>query len=241
MPLKTKQVGTDETLVTAWGDPTNASQLAGVNSFSDGQNLGSQYGGLVQNVALLQRADGNVDKARSAAGTTGILAVNTEGTKATYSVGVIGFTPAATATDFWTLVGSATKTLRLLRLRVTGIATAAATVELQLIKRTTANTGGTTAQPAIGVHDSNDAAATGVVNTYSVNPTGLGTSGGVIRASKLNLGAAGAAGEVAWDFTTRNSKGLVLRGVAQLAALNWNGAAVPAGTSLCIEVEFTEE
>jgi len=38
-----------------------------------------------------------------------------------------------------------------------------------------------------------------------------------------------------------NSKGLVLRGVAQQYALNWGGAAVPGGTSLAVDWEFTEE
>jgi hypothetical protein len=55
------------------------------------------------------------------------------------------------------------------------------------------------------------------------------------------LGAAGAAGEVVWDFTLRNSKALVLRGTSEGIAINWNGAAVPSGTSLTIEIEWVED
>jgi hypothetical protein len=123
---------------------------------------------------------------------------------------------------------------------VSGIATAAATRDLQLIKRTTASTGGTPTAATLGQHDSNDAAPTAVVNSFAANPT-TGTPGGVLRAVAQNLGAAGSAGVVEWTFSTRNSKGLVLRGVAQSLNLNWNGAAVPSGTLLDIDVEFTEE
>ena len=189
---------------------------------------------------MLLAPDSNVDQQRSAPGAIGIPSVNSEGTKVTYSVGVIGFTPVATPTDFFEIKGSTSRTLRILRLSISGIATAAASIAIQAIKRSTANSGGTPAAQTIAPHDSNDAAATAVVNTYSANPT-LGTSVGAPRAQTLNLGAAGAAGVIAWDFTTRNGKGIVLRGVAQSLNLNWNGAAVPAGTVLSMDVEFTEE
>ena len=120
------------------------------------------------------------------------------------------------------------------------IATAAATVDIQAVKRTAANTGGTAVSQTIAQHDSNDAAASGTVNTYTANPASLG-AGVNIRAQKLNLGAAGSAGSILWDFTTRNDKALVLRGTTQSLDLNWNGAAVPSGTSLDIELEWTEE
>jgi hypothetical protein len=79
-----------------------------------------------------------------------------------------------------------------------------------------------------------------VVNYYTANPSALGT-GALIRAQKFNLGAAGAAGSVVWDFSTRNSRGVVLRGATHQLVLNWGGAAVPAGTALDIDVEWSEE
>ncbi len=240
MPVATKTVGSADDFIMLLGDPSAASQIQSVPGVADTQNFAALYAALVQNLPMLLNQSGTFDRARSAIGTTGVPAVNTEGAKATYSVGVAAFTPVATATDFWTLVGSATKTGRLLRLTISGIATAAISQDIQLIKRTTANSGGTSAQPTIGQHDSNDAAPTCVVNTYSVNPT-TGTSGGVVRSAKLNLGAAGAAGKIEWDFTTRNSKGLVLRGIAQAYCLSWGGAAIPSGTLLCVDAEFSEE
>ncbi len=240
MPLATLTVGSADDLIVLVGDPSAASQKQSVPGVGDTQNFSALYAALTQNLPMLLNAGGTFDRARSAIGTTGIPAVNTEGSKATYSVGVKAFTPVATATDFWTIVGSATKTGRLLRLKITGVANAAISEDIQLIKRTTANSGGTAAQPAIMQHDSNDAAPTCVVNTYSVNPT-TGTGAGVGRSEKLNLGVTGSAGSIEWDWTTRNGKGLVLRGIAEAYCLNYGGAAIPAGMLIDIDCEFSEE
>jgi hypothetical protein len=182
----------------------------------------------------------NYDAARASAGATGVQAVSSEGTKNTYSSASFGVTLAATATDFWELIGSATKTVRVLRLTITGIATAGASPDILLIFRSSADAGGTATQPTIIPNDSNNAAATAVINLYSANPT-LGTAVGTIRARKLNLGAAGSAGMIDWRFSNTNDQAIVLRGVAQCLCLNFNGAAVPAGTSIDIEVEFVED
>jgi len=242
MAIDTVTVGSNQRVVQVLGDPSNASQMQSVLALSDAKNLASAYAALVANVPwLLNPVSSLYDQQRAAPGTTGIAAVSTEGSKATYSVGISGFTPAATPTDWWQIIGSATKTVRVTRIAVSGWATAAIAVDLLLIKRTTASTGGTPTAPAIGVHDSNDAAATAVVNSFAANPSPLGTTGGTLRAAKHNLGAAGNAGTVVWDFTTRNSKGIVLRGVAQQLVLNWGGVAVPSGTLLDVDCEWTEE
>ncbi len=240
MSIDTISVGGHDREIIVLGDPNAAGNNQSVLSVADARSLSGLYAGVVQNVPILVNQSGTLDQQRSAIGTTGIPAVNSEGSKATYSCGVIAFTPVATPTDFFTLVGSATKIGRLLRISISGIATAAISVDIQLIKRSTANSGGTSAQPTIAQHDSNDSAPTCVVNTYSVNPT-TGSGVGTVRAGKLNLGAPGAAGQLVWDFTTRNGKGLVLRGIAQAYVLNWAGAAVPSGTLLDIDVEFSEE
>ncbi len=240
MPIDSVTVGGKERPVVLIGDPASASQNQSVPGLGDGKNLAGLFAGLAGAVPWLLNASGLYDQQRSAIGTTGIAAVSTESAKATYSVGIIGFTPVATPTDFWQLVGSATKVVRVLRISISGFATAAISEDIQLIRRSTATTGATPTAPAIAQHDSNDAAPTAVVNSLAANGA-LGTGAGTLRAQKLNLGATGAAGTIVWDFTTRNSKGIVLRGVAQQVALNWNGAAVPAGTLLDIDVEFTEE
>jgi hypothetical protein len=241
MGLDTVTVGANVRQIVVLGDPLVASNQQHVLTLGDAVNLSGFYAALVGNVPLLLNAAGSYDQARSAVGSLGITAVNSEGSKTTYSAGITGFTPAATPTDFFQITGSATKTVRLLRVSISGFATAAISEDVQLLKRSTASTGGTPTAATIVPHDSNNAAGTAVVNSFAANPSPLGTLTGLVRAAKLNLGATGAAGSIVWDFTTRNGQGLVLRAVAQSLNLNWNGAAVPAGTLLDIDVEFTEE
>lgn len=240
MPIGTQTVGSNQDLTVVLADPNSATNLASVLALADATNLTGLYAALGQKVALLLNAGGTYDRAKAAPGATGVPSVNSEGTKTTYSAATGGFTPATTATDFLTIVGSSTKTIRVTRISIWGFATSAISEEILLIVRTTANTSGTASQPTIAQHDQNDTAPTAVVNLYSANPT-LGSSGGVLRQAKLNCGATGAAGQLVWDFGLRNAKAIVLRGVAQCLALNYNGAAVPSGMKLSIEVEWTEE
>ncbi len=110
-----------------------------------------------------------------------------------------------------------------------------------MVKRTTANTGSTPADLDVVNHDSNDTAGTAVPRTYTTtNPT-TGTLDGIVRPGYLNLGVTGSAGELVWDFTTRNGEGVVLRGVAQGLFFNWAAVAVPAGTKLAFGWEWSEE
>lgn len=242
MPIDSKTVGSNERQVNILGDPTTAAQYASVTSIADAQNLAGLYALLSNQIGLLYNGS-TYDRIRSAKGTTGILAVNTEGTKATYSAAISGFTPAATATDFFMIIGSGTKTVRVTRIELSGVASLPSNVTVLLIKRISANSGGTAATVTPAQHDSNDSAPTAVVSSYSANPT-TGSSGGLVRAATLDLGDTSntALSEVvAWDFSTRNSEGLVLRGVGQAYVLNFNGAAVPGGMSITIDVEWTEE
>lgn len=163
--------------------------------------------------------------------------------KAAYSYVANDVTPVATATDLVTLVGSATKIIRLTMVRLMADATAVGVLDFYGYKRTAANTGGTATQPAIAIHDSNDAAASAVVNLYSANPT-LG-AGILVRADHYALPAASTTGypfdPIIWDFGTRGGREIVLRGVAQSFAISFNGEVIPAGCNVYVNLEWTEE
>lgn len=171
-----------------------------------------------------------------------------DGQKATYSASQLLFTPAATPTDVFTITGSATKTVRITRIEVTGLATTAGTVDVALVMRSTANTGGTsTGSPSAIPHDANSAAATATVLAYTANPT-LGTAvgaatTGLIRSQRayLNVAATGPSEHINFDFGNRPSQDIVLRGATQVLAVNLNGDTLPAGTKLSCSVEWTEE
>lgn len=170
-----------------------------------------------------------------------------EGRQQTYSIGIEDYAPYATPTDIFLLQGSATKTVRLSKIRISGAATAQSGLDLYLIKRTVDNTGGTRASQAADVvkHDTLDDSPTAIPYTYSVIPTALG-AGKTFRTrarqffAKLTEPTTGSE-EFVVDFDIHRSKPIILRGVAESVVLNLGGAAVPAGLILYINVEWVEE
>lgn len=162
--------------------------------------------------------------------------------KVSYQATVNALTPPATPTDMVTITGSATRTVRIISWEISTIQNTAGINTYFLVKRSSANTGGTSAAVTAIPLDANDAAATATVRSYTANPT-LGGTVGSIRATRLLSPAAATAqfGAWVWSFDTLNSKPVVLRGTAQVLALNFNGAALPAGLSVSCSINWTEE
>jgi len=174
---------------------------------------------------------------------TGAQMSNGEGRKATYSAATVAYTPYATPQDIVGLTGSASKRVRVLRFAVSGRAASANQLDVQLVKRATADSGGSPAALTAVSHDSNDGAASALCNSYAAAPS-AGTLVGPIRAQQINLSAAGSGGAavpVEFDFGTVNDKAIVLNSAAEGLYLNLNGATMPAGTVLNVFVEWSEE
>ena len=168
---------------------------------------------------------------------------------ATYSAVFVSTTTAASLTDFFTINGSATKTIYVKRLGCSGNSTAAGSGTIALVRRSTADSGGTkvTASATVGGQlvplDSNSAAATATVNAYTANPT-TGTAVGIVNAASLNTGPAATAAsspELTWTFGGGdNTQAQTLRGAAQGLSVSGLGTALPAGTTVTCEVLWTE-
>jgi hypothetical protein len=164
-------------------------------------------------------------------------------TAATYSASFTRVTPVNLDTDVINILNAgSTKTIKVLRVEITGIATTPALVDILLVKRSTPDTGGIqlalTAAPA----DSQSQAATASAIFYSSLPT-VGTLVGSVRASKLFLSTAAATTTVpplVWDFGSRSGQALALYPGENLA-INYNGQTVGAGTLLNGSIEWTEE
>lgn len=175
---------------------------------------------------------------------SGAMYANREGNKASYRVCCPDVTPAATATDIFTISGSATKTIRINYIQITADATAASVIDFYIYKRAAANTGGTATHPAIGKNDSLDADPTAVVTLYSANPSALG-AGVLISADHYALPAAATTGYpgAPWfeEFGIRNDKSLILHNAAEMLAFSFNGQTIPAGCKVFITVAWTEE
>jgi hypothetical protein len=160
-------------------------------------------------------------------------------TKASYSAAALAFVPALTATDIFTLTGSATKTIRITRIQISATQTTATANNIVLLKRSTANTGGTSTTLTATPLDSANAAATAVARSYTANPT-VGTLVGNLRVDKLFIPTTtGSPTILDWKFG-EGCQPIYLRGVAQVLAVNLNSTTL-AGNSFNIFIEWTEE
>ena len=159
---------------------------------------------------------------------------------ATYSAAAT-FAAAASATDIFTITGSATKTIYIRRIRVQATQTIGAVRDILLIKRSAANTGGTSTTPTLVPHDSVYSAATAVVRAYTANPSGLGAAVGDVRRDKIWIPSTAVAPEEnTWEFAPSFTQPLVLRGTSQMLCVNLNGVS-SGGNSFAISVELVEE
>lgn len=168
------------------------------------------------------------------------LYVNTEARIPTYRASG-SVVVAATPTDVFLINGSATTSVRLRRLEISGFSTAGGGILAQLIKRSAANSGGTSTAMTDVSHDTADSAGTAIMLGYTANPTPGATVGAIASFGLPLPTVALAVPPIVFEFGGRNAdKALVLTGVAQGLALNLGGGAIPAGTSIQFTAEFTE-
>ena len=157
----------------------------------------------------------------------------------TYSA-TANITLAANPTDVFSFFGNASSTIQITKIRVTGIQTVTGSVDMQLIRRSAVNTGGTVTNFSAALHEVGDTANASVPILYTANPSALGTALGTIRRWYQPIGtqASGLQGEYTLEFG-ENGKPIVLSGIAQGLCLNLNAAAV-AGGVLNVSIEWIE-
>lgn len=155
---------------------------------------------------------------------------------AKYIASTNAFILAAAPTDIFRIIGSATKTIRVKKLIVSGRTTSGSPVAciIKAIKYSTANTAGTSVATTAVPLDSNFAAATAACNHYTANPT-LGTIIGNVGAHSITFQATGLVEIIEFVFDNP----IVLRGVAQQLSINFNSTAV-TGSSICCAAEWEE-
>lgn len=159
----------------------------------------------------------------------------------TYSAASDGFTVASTPTDVFTITGSASKTIRIHKIKVSGTTTSGSAIKLKisLVKRSTADSGGTSVSDTVVPHDSNNNSGTATVSHYTANPT-LGTTVGVVRSEQLGITNQGlSGGTVEWIFNESPHQPLVLRGTSQQLGINFGSTSV-TGSVISISVEWSE-
>jgi hypothetical protein len=172
--------------------------------------------------------------------------------KATYAAAGVGLALAATPTNIATLTGSATKTVKLVRLGLSMKCTALGTTLLDVLlqKFSSALTGGTAVALTMTPMDSNNGAATALAQNWTANSTGGGALVGNVMISHIMPQFAGALTatdfpqqplpQIVWDFTGPGQPP-TLRGVAQVLSINLNGGTLITTTTFSVFMVWTEE
>ena len=167
--------------------------------------------------------------------------------KATYSSSFFGLVPVITAnTDEVCITGSATKIVRVQRVTIYGTtATAPQTLPVSILRRASADTGGTpavtTANPGVltqiasrDTTQATNASATAVLISYTAAPTVVDTAPVWVESQLMTMPVVtGVMSATPVDFNFEawaedNVQVLTLRGVAQQACVNINAALTNA-------------
>jgi hypothetical protein len=169
----------------------------------------------------------------------------------TYSAPFSGYAAYATPTDLFSILGSATKTIAIINFAICIQSTAAALQTLDIIRRSTASTGGTETVLTPTLYDTDQDAATAVAKTWTTAPGALGASAGIVKtvlgsSSTLTTGPT----VIGINYTNHNApsplsaddlrRPIILRGVAESLNFNYRGAALTAGFLASGFVEWIE-
>lgn len=161
----------------------------------------------------------------------------------TFRSGVVGFTPAALATDIIALYAQGYgRTILLEQVTISGTATSAAVIDV-LIQRSYNGGGGTSATLPTARLDMRDRPANAILTAYSANRTsggnGVDANRPLLGAGKLHLGSATTPGNQL-HFRFDQARRPLLRDLNEWLVLNLVGQTIPAGCQLNVMVEWSE-
>lgn len=165
--------------------------------------------------------------------------------KATYSATSAPVARAASATDMFVINGSASKTVKVLKVFANYSAAASGVANyLYLVKQSTAGSGGTSTTITACPLDSSNAAASAVVKDYTANRT-VGTTVANVgifgHAPFVSANNAAIINQCIFD-SDKYGQAMTLRGTAEGLAVSNNGVTIPGGTPIVgFTVVWTEE
>ncbi len=151
------------------------------------------------------------------------------------------FTPGTTPTDIVTIFGSATRTITVNKITIATVQTTAGINAWKLIKRSSANTGGTSAALTRIPMNSVFPAATATLLQYSVNPTALGTALGNVWSGNVAAPSLTSVVNGCLEVPLLAQSPVTLTGVAQGLAVNFSGVALPSGLSVQVIIGWSEQ
>lgn len=163
----------------------------------------------------------------------------------TYMATSSAFTPGTSPEDVFTITGNATTNVYVLKMGLSTTQTTAGTNPWFIKKRSTANSGGTSASVTAVPLQSGNAAAAATLKQYTVTPTGVGTIVGSLWAGWVNsakIDTAGVAGDesVTIDFETMLGQPVALLSATEVLSWSFNAGTLPAGLSVLAWVQWAE-
>ena len=170
------------------------------------------------------------------------ISIPVDGIRNTYGAAARAFVPAAAATDVATLCGTSAKTIRVTAVTFSGRATTEVNGDVTIVKRSAANSGGTSASLTAVPYSNAFGAAVAAAASYTANPT-LGTSVGSLSTRQYyfgNLTSARGAPDIVWTFGDRPASAVILRSSGQCLTVNLNQATYSGGL-VNVSFEWTEE
>lgn len=173
--------------------------------------------------------------------------------KQTYSAVFIGLAPASTTTDLICISGSATKSITLRQIKISGSAGTTLSLPVTLLHRASLDTGGTaastTANPAntISKRNSTNGAATAVLISYTANPTIVDTTPTYIDSIQLAVSLTTMATvsiPAVFDWTNNNvgllQPPFIPKNTTEQVCVNLNSTSLASGL-LTGSITWTEE
>jgi len=146
---------------------------------------------------------------------------------------------ASSTTDNAVMPGNATNTVLLTAIKITCTQTTAGVISVEILKRSTADTAGTSAAMTAVPDDSNYSAAVSAPLSYTGTGPTVGTPVGDVDNGQVGCLAPGTAGANDIYILNRRQKPIVLRGTAQQVAVNVGNAALTGG-NLTVTFEWME-
>ena len=235
-PLQTLAVNSTAGGITGLGNNAQfvSEDVASADAFSGNKLLAVRGDTLTSSTT-----SANGDWTQITATKSGVLLTKDEMRhRVTYRASSGSFTPAASATDIFTIVGVASKTIMITKIIFSATQTIGSTFNVSLIKRSTANTSGTaTAMTAVPL-DASDAAAGSTVQYYTANPT-LGTTIGSVETVPIFCSTTATQPEkYEFDFGLKG-KPIILNSASQALSLNFGGVTMTGGACF-VTIEWTE-
>lgn len=161
-------------------------------------------------------------------------------TSGAFAAAAAAFTPGTNAQDVLTITGSATRTVQVQRITLSTTQNTAGTNAWFLVKRSSANTGGTSAPiTAVPLNDVFPS-ATATVLRYTANPTAGTLIGGIASEFIASPAPASPLPNAQKVFDSFATGPIVLSGTTDVLGVNFGAAAIPAGLSVLAAVSWSE-